>query len=246
MGILANALTIIIGGFLGSKQQCKACAKNYHILGIGIMIISLVGFLENVYNVQGETIVSGNLLVVIFSYLLGSKIGELLRLEDKLSNFGKTTNKSFNAFLDAALFFGIGGLQISGPVLLAVNNDNSQLFLKCFVDTPFAIAFGATYGKIVSLSALPVAVLQVLIALIAYYSSAVFSNELTTQLCAIGYIILFFSGFNLMPNSKYKINNINMLPSIFLVVLFTTRKPPIATLVSSLLRAVITALWKDI
>ncbi len=220
MGIFANALTIILGGFFGSKRRNKENAKEYRILSIGIMIVSLVGFFENVYNVQGENIVSKNLIIVIFSYLLGSKIGELLLIEDKLSNLGKASNKSLNAFLDATLFFGIGGLQISGPVLLAVNNDNSQLFMKCFVDAPFAIAFGAAYGKVVSLSALPVAAIQVLIALIAYLFSSVFSNELTAQLCATGYIILFFSGFNLITDGKYKINNINMLPSIFFVILF--------------------------
>lgn len=63
-------------------------------------------------------------------------------------------------------------------------------------------------------------VVQVLIALIAYFSSNFFSNEMTAQLCAMGYIILFFSGFNLITNGKYRINNINMLPGIFLVVLF--------------------------
>lgn len=220
MGIFANALTIILGGLFGSKRKDKGSAKNYRILSIGIMIVSLVGFFENVYNVQGRNVVSENLKIVIFSYLLGSIIGELLQIEDKLGNLGKSANKSFNAFLNATLFFGIGGLQISGPVLLAVNNDNSQLFMKCFVDAPFAIAFGATYGKAVSLSALPVAAVQVLIALTACLFSSVFSDELTAQLCAMGYIILFFSGFNLMTDDKHKINNINILPGIFFVILF--------------------------
>ncbi len=220
MGILVNALAIMIGGFLGSRRKIKDSAHNYHILGIGIIIISLVGFFENVYNVQGEKVVSENLIIVTLAYLLGSKIGERLRIEDKLSHLGNTDNASFNAFLDAALFFGIGGLQISGPVLLAINQDNSQLLIKSFLDIPFAIVFGATYGKIVSLSALPVAAVQVIVALTAYFFSSFFSSDMIAGLCAMGYIILFFSGFNLMTDGKYKINNINMLPGILLVVLF--------------------------
>lgn len=222
MGIFANALTIAFGGFFGSKQKITENKSKYTILSIAIMIVSLVGFFENVYNVQGGNIVSENLIIVMFSFLLGSKVGELLHIEDKISNFGKMGNKSFNAFIDAALFFGIGGLQISGPVLLGVNNDNSQLFMKCFIDAPFAIAFGAAYGKVVSLSALPVAVIQVLIALTAHLFSSVFSNALTAQLCAMGYIILFFSGYNLFAGGRNKINNINMLPGIFFVILFNT------------------------
>lgn len=219
MGIIADALAIVLGGLFGSTLQ-KRSSKNYNILAISILIISLVGFLENMYNVQGERINSENLLVVLFSFFIGSKIGERLRIKEKLSNLSKTSNKDLNAFIDASLFFGIGGLQISGPILLALTNDSSQLFTKGLIDFPFAIAFGSTYGRKISLSALPVALVQILIAFIAYFLSDCFSAEMTAQLCAIGYIILFFSGFNLMTNGKYKINNINMLPSIFLVVLF--------------------------
>lgn len=220
MGIFTDALAIILGGLFGGKLQKRNSSKNYHILGIGIMIFSLVGFLENVYNVQGKNIVSENLMVVLFSYLIGNKIGEVLQLENKLSNLSKTEDRSLNAFMDAALFFGVGGLQISGPLLLALNHDNNHLFIKTFFDIPFAIAFGATYGKVISLSAIPVAIIQILTASTAYFFSGFFSNEVITQLCAIGYIILFFSGFNLMTDGKYKISNINMLPGVFLVILF--------------------------
>ena len=125
-----------------------------------------------------------------------------------------------NAFIDAMIFFGVGGLQISGPIMLATNNDSSQLLIKTAVDFPFAIAFGSAYGKVVSFSAFPVAVMQIGIALIAYFFSGFFSGEITAQLCAMGYVILFFSGYNLMTNGRNKVSNINMLPAIFLVILF--------------------------
>lgn len=69
---------------------------------------------------------------------------------------------------------------------------SSQLFIKTFVDFPFAVAFGATYGKIFSLSALPVAAIQILIGLTAWLFAGIFSASMTAQLCAMGYIILFF------------------------------------------------------
>ena len=219
MGIIADTFAIILGGLFGDKLQKGISSKNNNVLAIAILMVSLVGFLENVYNVQGENINSGNLLVVLFSFVIGSKIGEMLRIEERLSNVGKTSNKFFNAFVDSVLFFGVGGLQISGPILLALNGDSSQLYIKALVDLPFAIAFGATYGKVVALSALPVAGVQLLIALTAYFFAGFLSQQMTAQLCAIGYIILFFSGFNLMTDGEHKISNINMLPSVFLVVL---------------------------
>lgn len=220
MGIVANALTIILGGLFGSKLRNRTTSPNHNILAIVIMAFSLVGFLENVYNIQGKILQSKNLIIVMFTFFIGSKLGDILQIEAKLSNLSKTSNGSFNAFIDATLFFGVGGLQISGPILLALNNDSTQLFIKSFIDLPFAIAFGAAYGKVISLSSLPVSIIQAIIVLITYFFSDFFNNEITTQLCAIGYIILFFSGFNLMTGGKHKINNINMLPSVFLVVLF--------------------------
>lgn len=220
MGIIINAIAIAFGGLLGGKLHKKMSRENFQILGIAIMIVSLVGFFENMYNVDGKNISSENLIVVLLAYILGTKMGEYLHLEDKLSNIGKSQNASANALVDAIMFFGIGGLQICGPVALAINGDNTQLYLKSIMDLPFAIVFGAAYGKIVSLSSIPVAVVQVIIVAIAYLASSFFSDIMVAQLCAMGFIILFFSGFNVMANGKYKISNINMLPGIFLVILY--------------------------
>lgn len=220
MGILADGFAIIFGGLFGTSLQKRGTDTNHRVLAICIMLVSIVGFLENVYYIKGENIVSENLLVVLFAFFVGSKLGDLLRLEEKLSLWGKTNNRSLDGCVDAALFFGVGGLQISGPVLWALTGDNSQLFIKSMIDLPFAVVYGAAYGKIVSLAALPVILIQALFAVTAYFFADFLSGEMIAQLCAMGYIILFFSGFNLITEGRYKINNINMLPSVFLVVLF--------------------------
>ena len=180
MGILVDALSIACGGFLGGRLKKGMSQENNRILGIGIMIVSLVGFFENIYNVLGESIASENLMIVLFAYMIGSKTGEFLHLEEKLAGLGRSEDGSRNAFLDAVLFFGVGGLQICGPV----------------------------------------AAIQVLIAAAAFACSTIFSNEMTAQLCAMGYIILFFSGFNLITDRKYKISNMNMLPGILFLALY--------------------------
>lgn len=220
MGILIDALSIVTGSLLGSKSQSKTRKINHSVLAIAILIVSLVGFLENIYSVKGNKIDSAHLLVVLFSLIAGSIIGDYLHIDEKLNSLSKTSDKRFNAFIDSTIFFSVGGLQISGPVLLVLNNNSSQLVLKGFIDFPFAIAFGATYGTISSLSALPVAIMQVIIALITYLFAGFLNPEMTAQLCAMGYIILFFSGYNLIIPSQSKINNINMLPGILIIVLY--------------------------
>lgn len=217
LGILADALAIMFGGLFGSRLQ-KQNSGDYRTLGIGIMIVSLVGFLENMYHVKGENIVSDHLIIVLLSYLLGSRIGDTLHLDERLSNVACSKSIALNAFLDSAMFFGVGGMQICGPIALAVNGDSSQLLIKSAVDLPFAIAFGAAYGKVTALSALPVALIQILIAAAAYFAASLFDAKTVAELCAIGYIVLFFSGFNLVSQGRYKVSNINMLPGILLVL----------------------------
>ena len=157
---------------------------------------------------------------MVFSLIIGWTLGEWLRVDDKLSTLAGTKNVQLNAFIDASVFFGIGGLQICGPILLALGGDSSQLYLKSVIDCPFVLMFGAIYGKAVILSSVPVALLQILIAFIAYLSGAYISDDMFGQLCSVGYIILFFSGFNLLCEKKHKIKNVNMIPAILVIILF--------------------------
>ena len=76
----------------------------------------------------------------------------------------------------------IGGLQIAGPILLAVNGDNTQLYLKAIVDFPFAFLMGAAYGKVPMLSCIPVAAIQGLVAVAAYFCGNFISQSMLMSL----------------------------------------------------------------
>ena len=151
---------------------------------------------------------------------LGYYIGEALRIEDRIYSLSKTQNMATNGVIDSILFFGIGGLQISGPILYALTGNSFQLVLKGIIDFPFAIMLGATYGKKVSLSAMAVVLMQLAIAALAYGLGAFFNTDLLCQLCSIGYLILFFSGVNMLRLPNCKIKNINIIPGIFLIIIY--------------------------
>lgn len=219
MGILINACTIVLGGLLGSLFGTKVNMKSNGIFGICVLIISAVGVIENMFDVSEGNLESDHIFVVVFALMIGCVVGDWLRLEERLSNLSRCKKTYMNAFIDATLFFGVGGLQICGPILLALQNDSSQLYLKSMIDFPFAFMFGAVYGKTVILSCLPVAGLQLVIAVAAYFAGPFISDAMLGQLCSIGYIILFFSGFNLLCEPKHKIKNINMIPAILIILL---------------------------
>ena len=220
MGIIMNVLSIVTGSLFGNIFKERIKFKNFTVFGIAIMIISIVGFFENIFDVNGMILKSNDLLVVVFALIIGTILGDAIQLETKINNISSYLNDSFTAFIDATIFFGVGGMQICGPIMLATVGDNSQLIIKSLIDFPFALMFGISYGKKVLLSSIPVAVVQVIIVLLTILSKTFFDTTVIKQLCAMGHIILFFSGFNLICESKYKINNVNMIIGIFIILLY--------------------------
>lgn len=220
MGIIFDALSIFVGTFLGSVFKEKVNFKNFAILGISIMIISLVGFIENIFGVEGFALKSHDLLVVVFALIIGTILGDLLKLDSRLSEISDVKHKGLSEFADASIFFGVGGMQICGPVMLATAGDSSQLILKSLIDFPFALMFGISYGKRAALSALPVAAGQIFILILTVMTKNFLDAYVIKQICAMGYIILFFSGFNLMCEKQHKINNVNMLIGIIIILLY--------------------------
>ena len=109
-------------------------------------------------------------------------------------------------------------------MLLGMMGDSSQLYVKSLVDFPFALMLGAIYGYSVMLSAAPVAIIQIAIALLSQLFGGFFGAEAVSLICAVGYVILFFSGFNMLSGDKFKISTVNMLPSIIIVILISLIK----------------------
>lgn len=222
MGFLVDACSIFIGGILGSIFGKKFKINDYSTLSIGIMLISVVGLLENILSINNGRIVGAHTVIVCIALVAGCAIGNALKIEDRLYSLSKAQTINKNGFIDSVLFFGIGGLQISGPILYALNGDSFQLILKGIIDFPFALMLGAAYGKTVSLSSAVVLSIQLIIAGAAAFLGNFISADMICQLCSLGYLILFFSGFNMVCPSKKKVKNMNIIPGMFLIIIYNT------------------------
>ena len=219
MGIAVDALAIALGAVVGCLFKSKAVIKRTDIFGIGIIIISIAGAVENLFGIADGKIKGEGVLAVVAALIVGYAIGEFLKIEQRLTKIPSDKSK-LCAVIDASVFFGVGGLQICGAILLGAQNDSTQLFIKSIVDFPFAIMFGAVYGASAALAALPVAAVQALIAVGAYFLGDFAGAEALSRVIAVGYVILFFSGFNMLVAVKKKISCVNMLPSVVLAAVF--------------------------
>ena len=217
MGILADGGAIFAGGLLGSLLGSRIKQNNMQFLALVIMIISLPEAAACLLAFENGKITTHYILPVVACLFFGACLGDALKLSERVKKLEQSgRSRSMQAFCLGCLFFGIGGLQMTAPIAWALRGDSGQLLLKTAIDFPFALAFGAMYGRGVCASGVVVLAFQLAIGGVAYAFSGFFSDALITQLCAVGYILLFFMGFNLMQNNP-KIDTLNMLPSLLLL-----------------------------
>ena len=141
MGIIADAAAILLGAIVGRIFKSKAVFGQTDIFGIGIIIISIAGVIENLFWISDGKIKGEGVLAVVAALIVGYIIGELLKIEERITKIPSEKRK-LGGFVDATVFFGIGGLQICGPILLGAQNDSTQLYIKSIIDFPFAVMFG--------------------------------------------------------------------------------------------------------
>jgi uncharacterized protein len=218
---LVNAAAIILGSlmgvFLGRNFPDRVRTIVYQGIGLCVLAIGLDMALQ--YD---------NIILVVFSVLLGAVTGELLKLDEKMTSLGdwlKTRIKSKDArftdgFVTASLIFCIGSMAILGSIDEGIRGDRTVLLTKSILDGFISIPLAATYGIGVLFSALPILLYQGSITIAASQSQAFFSPEIITQITSVGGLLIMGIGLSLLDVKK--INVTNLLPSIVYVVLFTS------------------------
>lgn len=230
IGTLVNAVAIAIGGFIGLLLK-KAIKESWtasvnKAVGIAVVVLGINGVISNMVTGSAgtEKLTSSGELLVVISLIVGTIIGEMLRLNDHMEKLSKGIEKKFSvggfaaSFMNATILFCVGAMAILGPLQDGLTGDSTILFSKAVLDGVTAIIFGATLGIGVVFSAIPVFVYQGLIALLAGFLSRYLQGQLLTEICSVGYAIILAIGFNFLLKDKIKI--LNMLPAILIPVLW--------------------------
>lgn len=227
-GTLVNCAAVVAGGAIGVIFK-KGIKDSYtesinRSLGIAILIIGLNGVISNMFSVaDGKISSSGELLLVAF-LVLGTLIGEVLKLESRFGKFCEKIEKKFRAggfasgFINGTILFCVGAMAIIGSINDGLTGDSSVLFVKSALDFISAIIFGATLGYGVIFTFIPLLVYQGGITLLAGTLSGILQGELLSQVCMVGYAIIIAIGVNFIFGKKF--NTLNMLPGILLPVVY--------------------------
>ncbi len=193
-----------------------------HAIGLTVMVLGLqMGFKSN------------NFLIVILSLVIGTVIGELLRLDEKLNNFGLWLEKRVGSngkgsisegFVTATLIFVVGAMAIIGALDSGIRGDHNVLYTKSIIDGFTALILTTTLGIGVIFSAVPVVLYEGTIAAFATQINQLvphaLMNQFIAEMTATGGVMIFAIGLNITGLIKIKVAN--FLPGILVTAVIVT------------------------
>jgi uncharacterized membrane protein YqgA involved in biofilm formation len=220
VGSLVNALAIIAGGTVGLLLHGRFPER------FRVVVFQGLGLCVTVLGLQ-MALKAQNILVVIFSLLIGGLLGEALRLEDRLEGVGdrvkalmKSKNPRFTeGLVTASLIFCIGAMAIVGSFDEGLRGDPSVLITKSVLDGFASLALASSFGAGVIFSFVPVFVYQGSLTLFAGAFQSVFSEALIAQLTAVGGVLILGIGITLLDIKRIKLSN--LLPALVVAVVLS-------------------------
>jgi len=222
LGTIVNVIAVICGSLVGLLFR-KGLPENYKEIvmsGVGLSVI-LVGI--------KSALSSDDLLIVIFSVIIGAVIGEFLKIEARLESLahqiesrvaGKASDSgSFvRGFTTASLVFCVGSMAIVGALESGLTGNHQTLFAKSILDGVTSIIFASSMGIGVIFSGFSILLYQGAITLTAVFMKSFLVPETISQMTSVGGLLILSIGLNLLGITKIKIGN--LIPGIFLPLLY--------------------------
>jgi hypothetical protein len=230
-GTIVNVLAVLLGGGIGLFLK-KGLKERYQeilmqALGLATIFIGISGTLKGMFAIQDGSLQTTGTMLMIFSLVLGSILGEWIDLESKMESFGewlkqkcggRDDNQFVEGFVAASLTICIGAMAIVGALQDGMTGDASMLYAKAVLDGVILIVFASAYGKGALFSAIPVGIWQGGITLFARALEPLFTDQIIADLSFVGNALIFCVGVNLAFGKKFRVGN--MLPALIFVVLY--------------------------
>lgn len=239
IGVAVNIGTVLLGAAVGLvfgrliSERFRTIA--FSAIGLAVIVIGASITLGGLADLGQTHLGDYAALVLVGALVVGSLLGEALRIEHGLERFGRwLQDKTYRTpalapgradqpgekghtlvegFVTASLLFCTGAMTILGSLQDGLG-DPSLLFLKALLDGIAAIALATTLGAGVALSVVPILVLQGGIALGAHAIEPLITTAVIAAIEAIGGALILAIGLDLAKIKRLPVGN--MLPAVFI------------------------------
>lgn len=218
LGTFVNIGAVLVGSTVGLLFHRRLPEKIVTIVFQAIGLFTLfLGF-----TMATKT---ANYLILIFSLVAGSMIGQWLTLDRALDRFsqqlkgrlGLQNDKFSEGLVAAFLLFCMGSMTILGAFEEGMGNPPNLLYAKSILDGFASIALAAGLGVGVAFSTIPLLLYQGGLTLFAGWLGEFFRDVVLNEMTAVGGLMLIGLGINILEIKSLKV--INMLPGLVVAVL---------------------------
>ncbi len=224
LGTIVNSIAVIIGGTIGLLLR-KGISDRFKStvmqgLGLAVFVIGLSGALK-----------TQNVLLMIFSIVLGGIIGEAMDIEGRLASLGQWIESKMGqgeglvakGFVMTSLIYCVGAMAIVGALESGLTGNHETLYAKSLLDGVSSVIFASTLGVGVLLSAVTVFVYQGLITIAAGSLAMMLTDAVVLEMSAIGGLLIVGISMNILEIKKVPVGN--LLPAVFIPVFYPFVEP---------------------
>lgn len=218
-GTFVNAVAVLAGSIVGLLIHSRFPPRITRIAFQGIGLFTLFIGVKMALKTQ-------DLLIMIFSILIGAIAGELMGLEKGINRMGDwlkakvhSKNEKFTeGLVTAFLLFCMGSMTILGAIEEGMGGKPDLLFAKSVLDGFSSIALSASLGAGVLFAVIPLLLYQGGLTLLAGQLGALLSLPVIDEITATGGLLLIGLGINILEIRK--IHVLNMIPALVVAGVF--------------------------
>lgn len=233
IGTVINCLGIVVGGVIGicCRAQLSITLQEALVRAMGLVCIFLgiFGAIES-----GVTVVDGvphahGTFMVIGSLLGGTLIGHAIGIDAAMQRLGTFLQKRFGGLSDAnfvrgflvtSLTVSIGAMAVVGAIQDGISGDATTLITKAVMDLVITAAFAASLGRGCLFAAIPVAIIEGTITLLASLLAPAITPAAIANISLVGAMMIFCVGVNVIWEERFKVAD--MLPAVVIAALWAT------------------------
>ena len=221
IGTIVNGVGVLFVGIL-SRIIFKKEVKNFeeNLLPLGLLVLAL-GFRETLKSPDYVNVLSfevSGFIFTLFAIILGALLGNLLKLENRIKNFGDYLYKKFEksdpdqsrfieSYLTTTLIVITGPLAIIGPFFDVVESNLELLLIKTALDCFLVIFITSSGGKGAVYSGVSILIYQGFFTLCALLINSNIDTWISDSIAGIGGILLIGVGINLLGIKKIPVGN---------------------------------------
>lgn len=221
-GAVVNFFLVIVGGCVGMllRKGIPERVRDTLMKGMAfcVMYIGISGLFED--NI--------NPLIVVISTGIGAVLGELIDIDRLVNRLGQKIENRFSrgetgiaeGFVSATLLFCVGAMTVVGSIDSGISGDNTTLYSKSVIDCISGAVMASAMGAGVPIAAIPVLVIEGGLTLLASFVEPLLTDRIIAHMSVIGSMLIIAIAFNMLDLGKTRIKVMNLLPAVFLPMLF--------------------------